>query len=344
MAAAVAVIWLLAWLLGWDVFAWFQDLWKTMTAISAAYIVAGLAMQTVQTTAIAYAWLPILRYAYPEAEIPFKPVLASYAIGVALNGFLPANIGTFVMLFLFLTFIPGSTFPGIFAGFLVQKIFFTVIGTFVYLYLFLSVPGSFDLQLGNISDHRALTALILAGGAFLLVILCRVFWRKVQKMWEKAKVGGAILSYPRVYFTRVVSFQFIGWCAKLGVIGIFLAAYGIPVTFDSIMSVVGGNSIANVVSVTPGGVGVNQAINTLTLQAYTDPETAAAYSLGQQLIVTAWNQVFAIVLMVWAFGWTGGKMLVKDSYSEARVKAAEQSEARKERKAAKKAAGSEADD
>ena len=53
--------------------------------------------------------------------------------------------------------------------------------------------------------------------------------------------------------------------------------------------------------------------------------------------------MFAIVLMIWAFGWTGGKMLVKDSYSEAKVKAAEQSEARKERKAAKKAAGSEAD-
>jgi hypothetical protein len=101
---------------------------------------------------------------------------------------------------------------------------------------------------------------------------------------------------------------------------------------------VGGNSLANVVSVTPGGVGVNQAINTLTLQAYTDPETATAYSLGQQLIVTAWNQVFAIALMIWAFGWTGGKMLVKESYTDAKVKAAEQSEARKQRKAAKKAA------
>ncbi len=338
IVATVAVIWLLSWLLGWNVFSWFASLWDTMTAISLGYIVAGLTMQTVQTTAIAYAWVPILRYAYPDAEIPFRPVLASYAIGVALNGFLPANIGTFVMMFLFLTFIPGSTFPGIFAGFLVQKIFFTIAGTFVYLYLFLSIPGSFDLQLGSISDHRALTALILLVGAFLLVLLARLFWRKLKGLWEKAKVGGAVLSHPRVYFTRVVSFQFIGWCAKLAVVGIFLAAYGIPVTFSSIMSVVGGNSLANVVSVTPGGVGVNQAINTLTLQAYTNPETATAYSLGQQLIVTAWNQVYAIALMVWAFGWTGGKMLVKDSYSEAKVKAAEQSEARKERKAAKKAA------
>ena len=342
IVASIAVIWGLMYLLGWHPISWLESVWDTMTSISAKYIVAGLAMQTVQTTAIAYAWVPILRYAYPDVEIPFKPVLASYAIGVALNGFLPANIGTFVMMFLFLAFIPGSTFPGIFAGWLVQKIFFTIIGTFVYLYLFLSIPGSFDLQLGNISAHRGLTALIILAGGFLLVVLCRVFWRKVKKMWEKAKVGGAVLSHPRVYFARVVSFQFIGWLAKLAVIGIFLAAYGIPVTFGSIMSVVGGNSLANVVSFTPGGVGINQAINTLTLQAYTTPDTAAAYSLGQQLIVTAWNQVYAIVLLIWAFGWTGGKALVRESYGEAKVKAAEQSEARKERKAAKKAAGSDA--
>ena len=111
IVATVAVVWLLAWLLGWHVISWFEDLWDTMTGISLGYIVAGLAMQTVQTTAIAYAWVPILRYAYPDVEIPFRPVLASYAIGVALNGFLPANIGTFVMMFLFLTFIPGLDVP-----------------------------------------------------------------------------------------------------------------------------------------------------------------------------------------------------------------------------------------
>ena len=88
-------------------------------------------------------------------------MLAAYAIGVALNGFLPANIGTLVMMFIFLAFIPGSTFPGIFAGFLVQKIFFTIAGAFVYLYLFLSIPGSFDLQLGGVNAHRWLTALII---------------------------------------------------------------------------------------------------------------------------------------------------------------------------------------
>jgi uncharacterized membrane protein YbhN (UPF0104 family) len=321
-------------LLGWDVRAWLDQLWDTMSDISLGYLVAGLAMQTAQTTFVALAWLPILRYAYPDIEIPFRPVLAAYAIGVALNGFLPANIGTFVMMFIFLTFIPGSTFPGVFAGWLVHKIFFTLAGTFVYLYLLLSVPGSFDIVLGNVSDHPLSTAIILAGGAFLLVLVARMLWRKVQGLWEKAKQGGAILARPRTYFARVFVPELIGWSAKLAVIGIFLAAYGIPVTFHTIMSVAGGNSLANVASFTPGAVGITQAVNTASLNDVTDPTTAAAYSLGQQLITTAWNQIFAAVLLVWAFGWTGGKQIVRTSYGDAKGKMTEQAEARRARKAA----------
>jgi hypothetical protein len=101
---------------------------------------------------------------------------------------------------------------------------------------------------------------------------------------------------------------------------VFLAGYGIAVTFHTVMSVAGGNSIANTVSVTPGGVGVNQAANVAALGDVTDSATATAYSLGQQLAVTAWNIAFAVVLVVWAFGWSGGKLLVEQSYSSAKDK------------------------
>jgi Zn-dependent protease with chaperone function len=103
------------------------------------------------------------------------------------------------------------------------------------------------------------------------------------------------------------------------------------------MSVVGGNSLANTVSATPGGVGVNQAINAASLNSVTDTATATAYSIGQQLAVTAWNVLFALALVVWAFGWTGGKELVQTSYADAKVKAAEQKEQRAARKEAKRA-------
>ena len=47
---------------------------------------------------------------------------------------------------------------------------------------------------------------------------------------------------------------------------------------------------------------------------------------------------FALVLVIWVFGYTGGKQLVGQSYTDAKEKAAEQSAAHKARKAEKKAA------
>ena len=76
---------------------------------------------------------------------------------------------------------------------------------------------------------------------------------------------------------------------------VFLAAYDIPVSFDTLMRLAGGNSIANVTSVTPGGAGVNQAFNVASLNGITNATTATAYSVAQQLVTTAWNILFAIV-------------------------------------------------
>jgi uncharacterized membrane protein YbhN (UPF0104 family) len=219
----------------------------------------------------------------------------------------------------------------------VQKIFFTFVGTAVYIYLFLSVPGSFELELGGPHDHPWLTAAILVGGVVLLVVLARVFWRKLRGLWEKAKEGGAILASPRRYALEVLVPSFLAWVSKLGVIAVFLAAYGIPVTFHTVMSVVGGNSLANTVSATPGGIGVNQAINAASLNDVTDTATATAYSLGQQLTVSAWNVVFGLAVVVWAFGWSGGRQLIQESYVDAKAKAAEQKAQRAARKEAKRA-------
>jgi uncharacterized membrane protein YbhN (UPF0104 family) len=233
------------------------------------------------------------------------------------------------MLLMYVAIIPGATFPGVVGGMVVQKIFFTVVGTLVYVYLFASVAGSFELQLNLLHDHPLLASSIVLGGVALVVSLARVFWSKLRGLWEQARKGAAILARPREYAVRVVLPSFGAWLAKGGVIAVFLAGYGIPVTFHAVMSVMGGNSIANTVSVTPGGVGVNQAANVAALGGVTDAATATAYSLGQQLAITAWNIAFALALVVWAFGWAGGKGLVQQSYAEAKIKVEERRAAHK---------------
>src|SRR3954468_10961559 len=336
-ALVLVVIGAVANLLGWDIRGWFSELWDTMSEISVGYLIGAVALKTIQTAATALAWYSILRFAYPQ-HVRWLDILACYAASVALNGILPANIGTLVMLLMFTTIIAGATFAGILGAYAVQKIFFTLIGIFIYLYLFLSVGGSFDIKFEWVHTHPWATAIFFLGGGFLIYLLIRRLWPRVVGWWDEAKEGGGILAHPRKYFLLVFVPSLLAWFASLGVMAVFLAAYDIPVTFHTLMRICGGNSIANVTSVTPGGAGVTQAFNVASLSGVTDATTATAYSVAQQLVTTAWNIILAIVLVVWAFGWSGGKELVGDSYTEAKQKAADQQAARKAKKEAKRQA------
>jgi len=239
------------------------------------------------------------------------------------------------MFIMLTTVIASATFAGMIGGFLVQKIFFTIAAIFTWLYLFFTVPGSFDISFEFIKDNPWAVVALLGAGAVLLFIAIRTFWPRVRKWWDQAKDGGQILAHPGAYFGRVFLPEAIAWIAGLVVVGVFMAAYDIPVTFHSLMSVTGSNSISNTVAVTPGGAGVNQAFNVAARSDVASSATATAYSLAQQIVMTAWSVLFALVLMVWVFGWGGGRALLESSYTEAKKRAEEQKAARAAKKAAR---------
>jgi uncharacterized membrane protein YbhN (UPF0104 family) len=334
-ALIVVVIGAVANLLGWDIRGWFHNLWQTMTSISAVSLIAAVVLMTVQTSATAFAWYSILHFAYPE-RTKWMDIWAGYAVSVALNGILPANLGTLVFLIMITGFLAIS-FAAVLGGYAVEKIFFTIAGAFTYLYLFISVGGSFDISFSWVHEHPAAVVVVFGGGILLIVMLVRRYWPHVVAWWQNAKEGGAILGRPGAFFGRVFLPSFVSWCAGLAVIGVFLNAYGIPVSFDTLMHVAGGNSLANVTSVTPGGVGVTQAWNVASLKGVASSTDATAYSVAQQLVSTAWCITLALILMVCAWGWGGGKQLVTDSYTEAKRRQAEESEKRKAKKAARAA-------
>jgi hypothetical protein len=195
-------------------------------------------------------------------------------------------------------------------------------GALAYVYLFASVPGSFSVELGGLRRHPALTVLIALGVAVLVVFVGRFLWPRLRDAWLRAKRGGAILSQPRAYVVRVVLPSFGGYVARLAGIAVLLAAFAIPVTFNSVMHVVGGNSIANATAATPGGAGVNEAVSVVALREYADAQTATAFSVAQQLVGTSWNVLFAVILVLTVFGWTNGKGLVKTSLAQAKERAA----------------------
>ena len=64
-AVVIVMIGAAATLFGWDLSGWFKEVWNTITTISIGYLIAGIALITIQTTGAAFAWYSILRYAYP---------------------------------------------------------------------------------------------------------------------------------------------------------------------------------------------------------------------------------------------------------------------------------------
>ncbi|HEY4779349.1 MAG TPA: lysylphosphatidylglycerol synthase domain-containing protein [Solirubrobacterales bacterium] len=320
---AVALLLFVLDLLGVPAGEWVRDLIDKVGDVPLWAVVAGISLESAQTSLAALAWFGILRAALPQARIPYRLVLACYAVAVALNGFLPANLGTWVMLLMFTTLIAGATFAMVFSGLLVEKIPFSVFNIALYLYLFLTVSGSFSIKLGFLADHTALIVLLVVGAVVLLALLARIFWARLAGLRRQMVSGGAILRSPRRTFTDLVLPELGSYAARLGIVAVFLGAYGIPVSFHNVATVTASNSISNSVSATPGGVGVTQAMNSAALSGSVDAATATAYSIGQQLIVSAWDVVFAVILVCWVFGWSGGKALVESSYADAKVKSRE---------------------
>ena len=282
-------------LLGVDVTGWLSDLWDQIKAVPARYIIVGLVFQSGQTFFAGLSYYGILSAAYP-GEVSLCADRDGLR-GRRRDEQLPAREHRHVRDAADVRRAdPELHVGGSIAAYLVQKIFFASPARS-------STSTSSSRCRGHSTSTSETSPSIPAGRSdrasearFLIVLVGRIFWRQVKKLWAQAKQGGVILSHPKRYFEpRLPALVPLVRC-KFAVIGIFLAAFAIPVTFESIMWVVGSGSLANVASFTPGAVGVTQATNALALDVCCNvpKNTAIAYSTAQQLITTAWNVIFAI--------------------------------------------------
>ena len=135
---------------------------------------------------------------------------------------------------------------------------------------------------------------------------------KIKGLKEQFVEGGAILKTPGRYLTLVFLPALLSYVCRWVYTGIFMAAFDIPVTLYTVFLVIASNAIAGALGLTPGGLGTTQAADAVVLRNYTSTANATAYSLAQDAILTAWNLIFGLIVMSWAFGWSETKQLVHD--------------------------------
>jgi len=301
-----------------DIVDWFGHVGREFTRVSVPLLLLALVIQGGQTALNALAWRNILRAAYPGAGVRFGPVFGAYAGGIGINHVLPAQAGTVAMIGLFRVTIPGATVPGLVGAGLVQTAFFAVIGVCVYAVLLITQPGAEAVHFSALAAHPWITLLVAVAIVVAVAFVARVVWRRFRRAVEEAREGAAILRTPTRFMVQVLLPQAGSYGLRMIALAVLMSAYGLSVSPRAVLLVIAAVSLSTLVALTPGGIGTQQALIAVALRDAAPAATVAAYSIGQQIIFTAWDVAFGLVALTLTLGWASTRAFIGEQRAESR--------------------------
>jgi uncharacterized membrane protein YbhN (UPF0104 family) len=306
-----------------DLWHWVVGVSERIGDISPYWLVLALALKTTESALIGVVWRNILRASYPKNPVSFKTAWGASQGGTAINAIVPAQGGTAAMVGIFRSSIPGSSVAGLASAVVVQSAFFAVISVLMVVGAAIVRPhtvskGSPSNEVGDFFAAHPVLILLLIVAAIVIV---RFVWPRVKPrvvdQWHKAKQGGAIFRDWRRY-ARIVALPSAGsYGCRIGVNIVFMVAFGVPVTVYTVFLVASSHMLSGLFAITPGGVGQTQALDVATLRRYASTGDVAAFSITQDSVMTIWNVVLGVGVMLWAFGFTQMKVLLSRNRPEA---------------------------
>ena len=297
----------------WD---WIAGVFGRIGDVSFYWLVLALALKTAESALIAVGWRNILRAAYPRSGLSFKTSWGASQGGTAINAFTPAQAGTAAMIGIFRTSIRGSSVAGVTSATVVQSLFFTGVSVVIVILALIFRPRTVskgspsDETGGFLAEHPVLIASVVVGFLVALRLLWPRLKPRLEKTWHQIKAGGAILRDWRRYAREVALPCGLSYCCRIGVNVVFMAAFAIPVTPFTVFMVAASHMLSGLFAITPGGVGQTQALDVATLRSHASAEDIAAFSITQDAILTIWNVVLGVIVMVWAFGFGAAKNML----------------------------------
>jgi uncharacterized membrane protein YbhN (UPF0104 family) len=301
-----------------DLWHWIVGVVTRIADLSPYLLALALLLKTAESAWIGLVWRNILRAAYPKSKVSFKTAWGASQGGTAINAIVPAQGGTAVMIGLFRTSISGSSVAGLASAVVVQSLFYTAVSVvFVIGAVFLR-PGTVSKgspsneSAGFFASHPILIPIVIVA----LIVVLVYFWPrlkpKVLEQWRHVKQGAAIFKDWERYAKEVAAPSAASYVCRIGVSIVFMAAFSIPVTVFTVLLVAASHTLSGLFSITPGGVGQTQALDVATLAKYVPAGTGAvaAFSITQDSVLTMWNVVLGLVVLLWAFGWSQLKLLL----------------------------------
>lgn len=269
---------------------------EQLAALDGRFLLAALALQLGSLGFRAVVWRNVLAAAYPDRRVPLASVAGSYAVGVALNAFLPARGGEIAKLALVRSRIPGSTVSTVAAT---LSVVLVVDATFGGL-LLLILAGFGVAPIPPLPSVGFLPVLAVVALLALGFVAFRLRPRPARSFLAHVAQGAAILRSPGRYARTIVPFQLAAWSCRIGVAFFVLYAFGIHAGIASAALVVVLNGLSTAVPV-PGGVGTQQVLAAYALRGLVPLAGAVSFSIGLQVGVTAVNTLVGLTALMLMF-------------------------------------------
>lgn len=296
-----------------------------LTQIQLGSLALALLALAVMQCARARAWQNVLRAAYPETEVPYVKLTASYLAGAGINAIVPAHAGDAAKVFLVKRLLPGSSYPAVTSSFVVQTVFDATAGVLVFFFALTQgllprppeLPRLPAFEISFWAEHPQFLLFTLTVAGVGSVILFAVLSRRVEKFWARVKQGLVILTDPGRYLREVAAWQGLGWLFRFASFWFFLDAFGIGGSVANVMLVMSVQAISGIIPLTPGGAGPQQALLVATLEG---PSRAAvlSYSVGTQIAMAAWAVVLGFAALLIVFRTTDWRGLIRDAEDDRR--------------------------
>ena len=281
------------------------DLLAPLAQIDPRWALLALAFHLGNLACRATAWRNVLAAAYPNEPFSTTRVGMSYAVGVGLNGYLPARGGDAAKVGLVRMQHPDTCAVTIASSCTVVVLFDAIVGISIFSIAWASgaLPAAphMPASVGAIVSSPGVTVGIVALLAVGLGLLVRRFGSRIRSGLAHARQGVAVLHSPMRYARTVLSVQSLAWCCRIGVVTCMLAAFGIPASLPLAALLVVAGGMSTIVPV-PGGAGTQQALAIVLLAAVATTSHALSYSVGLQVAVTVVNTSIGLLAAMLMFG------------------------------------------
>ncbi len=302
-----------------------EAFFTSLAAVSLPHLAGGVLLHGLFLTLQSRAWFNVLRAAYPAERFRWRNLWAAYMVGMGVNSVVPARPGALAKLFLAKQSVPNSSYPALVSSVFVEALFVGVTGVVVILYamtqgVFPELPElpRIVFDLGFLARHPDFALFAITALAVAILALIAVLSVRVTAFWARTRQGLTILADRPRYVRQVLLPEVVALLARLGGFWLLLEAFHIGGSLRNVLLVVAVLNLSGMVPFTPGGAGAQQALLAVVFAGVASGSSVAAYAVGQQVLMAAYNALVGLLALALVFRTTDWRSIIRRGREERR--------------------------